>query len=174
MIFTKTPLLGAFIIEIEKFDDKRGFFARTFEAEEFKKYNLTSNFNYSCISFNKKKATLRGLHYQKAPNQEVKLVRCTKGSVFDVIIDLRPKSKSYKKYFGIVLKDSEYRMLYIPKDFAHGFITLEDNSEIFYQISGEYNPSYAKGIRWDDPTLKINWPVKPEIISDSDKNLPFL
>lgn len=171
MKFSKTTLKGSYIIEIEKRIDKRGFFARTYDFNEFKKRNLETNFTVSAISKNIKKATLRGVHYQKEPYGETKIVRVIRGSIYDVIIDLRANSSTYRKHFAIVLKDSEYKSLYVPKDFAHGFITLEEDTEVFYQIAGSYNPDFAKGIRWNDIAFNINWPIKPKVISSADNNL---
>jgi dTDP-4-dehydrorhamnose 3,5-epimerase len=170
MKFLKTILNGAYVIEIEKKEDERGFFARTFDTESFTNLNLETNLFQNNISFNKKSKTLRGMHYQKYPNEEVKIVRCTKGKIFDVIVDLRIKSNSYKKWFGIELTSKNHKMLYVPKGLAHGFLTLEDNSEIFYQMSDCFVPKSASGIPWNDPTIGINWPYTPSVISDRDNS----
>jgi len=172
MIFTKTKLNGAFIIEFEKQKDERGFFARTWDYKQFKEHSLNSNLVQCGISFNEKKGTLRGMHYQVKPYQETKLVRCTKGRIFDVIIDLRPKSETFKEWYGIELTADNYKMLYVPEDFAHGFMTLEDNTEIFYQISQYYNPEFGRGILWDDQAFQIRWPLQPIIISKKDLGYP--
>lgn len=168
MIFSETKLSGAYIIEIEKIEDGRGFFARTFDKEEFSKYNLDIDLAQSSISQNLKKGTIRGMHYQTDPYDESKLIRCLKGKIFDIIIDLRPNSKTFKEWFSLELNANNYKMLYIPKGFAHGFQTLEDNSEMFYQISQFYHPEYSKGIRWDDKEFGIQWPLKVSLISEKD------
>lgn len=168
MIFTETILKDAFVIDLEKLEDERGFFARCWDNKKFKELGLDPNLVQCSISFNKNKGTLRGMHYQDAPFEENKLVRCTRGKIFDVIIDLRPKSMTFKKWFGIELTDDNYKMLYIPKGVAHGFQTLEDDTEVFYQMSEFYMPEYARGIRWDDPVFHIDWPLKISVISQKD------
>ena len=172
MIFLETKLSGAYVIEIERIEDERGFFARTWDKDEFSNRGLDSEFVQFSMSQNKKKGTIRGMHYQAKPHEEIKLVRCTRGKIFDVIIDLRPNSKTFKEWFSIELSENNYRMLYIPNGFAHGFQTLEDNSEIIYEISQKYEPEFSKGIKWDDNTLNIKWPIKGTIISEKDKSLP--
>lgn len=168
MFFSETNLKGAFIIEIEPLQDDRGFLARSFCQEEFALHQLKYNFLQCNISFNKKKGTLRGMHYQTAPHEEAKLVRCTKGVIYDVIIDIRPNSTTFKEWIGIELRADSYRMLYIPEGFAHGFQTLEDNTEVFYQMSEFYHPECARGIRWNEPTFGIKWPDDDRIISAKD------
>jgi len=168
MIFTETELTGAYIIEIEKLEDERGFFARAWDKNIFKKNGLNPDLVQCDISFNKIKGTLRGMHYQIQPYEESKLVRCTRGMIFDVIIDLRKSSKTFKKWVSFKLSNDNYKMLYIPEGFAHGFQTLEDNTEIFYQMSQFYNPDYSKGILWNDPYFKIKWPIENPIISKKD------
>ena len=170
MILTETKLKGAFVLELEKIEDERGFFARTWDKKVFEEHGLNPNLVQCSISFNNKKATLRGMHYQIAPYEEAKLVRCTKGKIFDVFIDIRPKSKTFKEWLGVELSDVNYRMLYIPEGFAHGFQTLEDKTEVFYQMSQVHVPNYARGIRWDDPAFKISWPLKSVIISKNDSS----
>ncbi len=170
MIFTETKLSGAYVIEIEKIEDERGFFTRTFDKNEFIKMKLDSKFVQSSISQNKKKGTIRGMHYQVKPYEENKIIRCTKGSIFDVIIDLRPNSKTFKEWFSIKLNTNNYKMLYIPKGFAHGFQTLEDECEIVYDISEYYDKIHSNGIRYNDPNFNIIWPLKISNISDRDKN----
>jgi len=170
MIFSETKLSGAYIIEIEKEEDNRGFFARMFDKNEFSKIGLDSEFVQSSISHNKKKGTIRGMHYQTESYEENKIVKCTKGSIFDIIIDLRSNSKTLKKWFSIELNENNHKMLYVPKGFAHGFQTLEDDSEVFYQISQYYNSEHSMGIRWDDKTFQINWPLEISTISEKDKN----
>jgi dTDP-4-dehydrorhamnose 3,5-epimerase len=168
MIFTETEIKGVYIIEIEKIEDQRGFFARSWDKEQFEKMGLNSSLVQCNISYNKKKGTLRGMHYQVAPYAEVKLVRCTKGKIFDVIIDLRENSKTFHKWIGVELSDINYKMIYIPEGLAHGFQTLEDNTEVFYQMSQVHMPEYSKGIRYDDERFKISWPLSNPIISKKD------
>jgi dTDP-4-dehydrorhamnose 3,5-epimerase len=172
MIFSETELKGAFLIEPERKEDERGFFARTWCEKEFKEHGLNSNLVQCSISFNKWKGTLRGMHYQITPFEEVKLVRCTRGKVFDVIIDLRPDSKTYKRYISAVLNEENRMMLYIPPGFAHGFQTLSDNAEVFYQMGQFYSPEHARGVRWNDPAFGIRWPEDKRIIIERDRNYP--
>jgi dTDP-4-dehydrorhamnose 3,5-epimerase len=172
MIFLETELKGAFIIETEKLVDERGFFARSFCVREFEQHGLTPRFVQCNISFNHAKGTLRGMHYQREPFGETKLVRCTRGAIYDVIIDLRIDSPTFKAYFGIRLDEDNRRMLYIPKGVAHGFLTLEDNSEIFYQMSEFYSPQHAAGFRWNDASFGIQWPSKVAVISERDRAYP--
>ncbi len=173
MIFTKMILKGAFIVEPEKIQDGRGFFARAWCKKEFEAHGLNSNWAQNNISFNIRKYTLRGMHYQIAPYGEAKLVRCTRGAVFDVIVDLRPDSPTFLKWFGIELNLDNYKMLYVPENFAHGYLTLTDNAEVYYQVSKPYSPDHERGLRWNDPVLGINWPIGGEpLISDKDKNWP--
>jgi dTDP-4-dehydrorhamnose 3,5-epimerase len=174
MIFLETPLSGAYVVEIEKHEDERGFFARSWCAREFAAKGLDHNLVQCNVSFNKLKGTLRGLHYQIPPHAEVKLVRCTKGSLFDVIVDLRKDSPTFLKWFAIELTATNYKMLYIPKLFAHGFQTLEDDTEIVYQMSEFYQPGAAKGLRWNDLRLGINWPDARRIMSEKDQAYPNL
>jgi dTDP-4-dehydrorhamnose 3,5-epimerase len=172
MEFRETALKGAYIIEPEPANDERGSFARTFCAREFAKHGLSTEMSQCSTSFNKRQGTLRGLHYQAAPHGEDKLVRVTTGAIFDVIVDLRETSLTYGRWFGVVLSAETRRMLYIPKGFAHGFQTLKDDSEVFYQISTFYEPASAHGIRWDDPDLEIAWPDPSNaIVSERDRNL---
>jgi dTDP-4-dehydrorhamnose 3,5-epimerase len=174
MIFGETPLPGAYVIEIEKHEDERGFFARSWCAREFSSRGLDSRLVQCNISFNERKGTLRGLHYQVPPKGEVKLVRCTRGALYDVIVDLRAESPTFLKWFGVELAATNYRMLYIPKRFAHGFQTLVDGTEIFYQMSEFYEPTAARSIRWNDPKLAISWPAPEPIISRKDNECPDL
>ena len=169
MIFTETPLVGAYIIDLERTEDERGFFARTFCHEEFKAHGLNLQVVQCNISFNTKKGTLRGMHCQIAPYEETKLVRCTRGGIYDVLIDLRPDSPTFKKWAAIELTAENYRILYIPRGFAHGFQTLEDNSEVFYQMSEFYHPECARGVFWNDPAFQIFWPPGPRMISPKDQ-----
>ena len=169
MIFEKTDFEGVYIIEIEKQIDERGFFARSWDKNDFEENGLNSKLTQCNISLNNKKGTLRGMHYQIKPYQETKLIRCTQGRLFDVIIDLRIDSKSFKKWLNIELNEENYKMLYVPEGFAHGFQTLEDNTEIFYQMTQNYMPNFANGIRWNDPMFNINWPIKEPILSEKDQ-----
>lgn len=170
MIFTETKLKGAFIINVEPIEDERGLFARSWCREEFEAHGLNPELAQCNISFNKKKGTLRGMHYQKPPHEEVKLVRCTLGAIFDVIIDLRSDSPTCKQWLGEKLTAQNRRMLYIPKGFAHGFLTLENDTEVFYQMSTPYAPESSSGVRWDDPAINIIWPRQPQIISQQDQS----
>jgi dTDP-4-dehydrorhamnose 3,5-epimerase len=170
MRFIETELKGAFIIELELLEDERGFFARSFCRREFKEHGLNPDVAQCNISYNKKKGTLRGMHYQVPPHEETKLVSCTKGAIYDVIIDLRPDSPTYCQWFAVELNTENYKMLYIPEGFAHGFQTLEDDTVVFYQMSEFYHSESARGLRWDDPTFGIEWPHSFPVISDKDKN----
>jgi dTDP-4-dehydrorhamnose 3,5-epimerase len=173
MIFSETKLKGSFLIEPERKEDQRGFFARTWCKEEFEDQGLNSKLVQCSVSFNNKKGTLRGMHFQVSPFEETKLVRCTKGEIFDVIIDLRPESQTFKKYFSVLLNEENRLMLYIPPGFAHGFQTMTDNAEVFYQMSQLYSPEHARGVRWDDPVFGIQWPSEEKrIIIDRDLNYP--
>jgi len=170
MIFTETNLLGAFVIEPERLEDERGFFARTWCQEEMKARGINPRLVQCSISFNKTRGTLRGMHYQDAPQEEAKLVRCTMGAIYDVSIDLRPDSPTFKQHFSVILSAENRKMLYIPERVAHGFLTLEDTTEVFYQMSEFYSPRHAKGIRWNDPTFRINWPFLPTVMSERDRS----
>lgn len=169
MIFIETRLKGAYIIELEKVEDERGFFARSWCQKEFETHGLNPNLVQCNISYNKIKGTLRGMHYQVAPYKEAKLVRCTRGAIYDVIIDLRPNSKTFKQWIAEELNAKSHEMLYIPEGFAHGFQTLEDDTEVFYQMSEFYYQEYARGVRWNDPAFSIGWPIKPSIINQKDR-----
>lgn len=169
MIFIETKLKGAFLIEPERLEDERGFFARVWCQHEFEAHGLNSQLVQCSISFNKKKGTLRGMHYQVAPYSEVRLVRCTLGAVYDVIIDLRPHSPTFKHWISTELTVENRRMLYIPEGFAHGFQTLEDFTEVFYQMSEFYHPECARGVRWDDPAFAIEWPLATPTLSKKDR-----
>jgi dTDP-4-dehydrorhamnose 3,5-epimerase len=170
MKFIESPLSGAFIIEFHKHEDSRGYFARTYCYKEFQNFGLHSEFVQSNISFNARKGTLRGMHFQVEPFAEIKIVSCFRGEIFDVIVDLRPDSKTFSKSFGININDEGDRALYIPKGFAHGFQTLQDNSLVHYQMGTFYNPSHAHGIRWNDPFLNIKWPLSDITLSEKDKS----
>lgn len=170
MKFFELELNDAFIIELEKFTDQRGFFARTFDHMQFEEKGLESTIVQTNISFTEKKGTIRGLHYQINPFEETKIVMCSKGKIFDIIIDVRKKSNTFGKWIGLELNEKNSKILYIPKGFAHGFQTLEDNSQVIYQNSQIHKPEYEKGIRWDDPFFKIKWPLNEKIISDKDES----
>jgi dTDP-4-dehydrorhamnose 3,5-epimerase len=175
MIFKHTGLPGAYVIEPERIEDGRGFFARAWCQKEFEEIGLETTFVQCNLSFNLRRGTLRGLHYQKHPYEEVKLVRCTKGEIFDVIIDLAPNSNTYLQWFGIQLSAANHLMLYVPKQYAHGYQTLCDESEVFYQVSQFYAPNAESGLRWNDPKLAIRWPITSDIIiSEKDDEWPFL
>jgi dTDP-4-dehydrorhamnose 3,5-epimerase len=172
MIFTETKLKSSFLIEPEPRADERGFFARTWCQREFEAHGLQTQWVQCNISFNKKKGTLRGMHYQVAPYAEAKLVHCTRGAIYDVIIDLRCDSLTFKQWLGVKLTADNRQMLFIPEGFAHGFQTLEDDTEVFYQMSEFYAPEYAKGVRWDDSAFGISWPSAERIISARDRSYP--
>lgn len=172
MIFTETNLKGAFLIEIEKKTDPRGFFGRSWCVKEMEDYGLNTNHVQSNISFNEYKGTLRGMHFQKAPFQETKLVRCTKGAVYDVIVDLRKDSATYTQWFGVELTENNYKMLYVPEGFAHGYLTLQDQCEVHYMVSEFYQPSYESGVRWNDASFNIRWPSDVISISEKDNRHP--
>jgi dTDP-4-dehydrorhamnose 3,5-epimerase len=169
MIFTETDLKGAYIIEPEKLADNRGFFGRTWCQQEFRDRGLDPNLVQCSISFNYQQGTLRGMHLQLPPSAETKLVRCTQGGIYDVIVDLRLGSETYLQWTAIKLTAENRTALYIPKGFAHGFQTLEDNTEIFYQMSEFHNPDFARGFRWNDPIFRIHWPEEVSVISDRDR-----
>ena len=172
MKFTETPLRGAFVIEFEVISDERGYFARTFDVGEFINHGLDPAVIQCSTSFNERRGTLRGMHYQADPEGEVKLIRCTRGAIFDVALDLRPRSETYCKWFGVELSAENHRMLYVPEGMAHGFQTLEDGAEVYYQISHHYEPSAARGVRWDDPAFGIEWPFPDPILSERDRQFP--
>jgi len=168
MKFEETPLHGAYLIYLEPIKDERGFFARSWCHDEFKKNGLDANLIQCSVSFNTKKGTLRGMHYQTAPHEETKLVRCTRGSMYDVIVDLRRDSPTFKQWFAAELTAENHLAMYVPKGFAHGLQTLEDNTEAFYQISEKYFPENATGVRWNDSAFGIKWPEMKPILSQKD------
>lgn len=172
MLFKETPLKGAFTIELEKREDDRGFFARFFCINEFERHGLPKTFVQINNSLSTYKGTLRGMHYQLAPKGETKVVRCVKGSLYDVILDLRPDSPTFGQSFGAILSAENRRMMLVPQGFAHGFLTMEDHSEALYLVSEFYSPELERGIRWNDPRFKIAWPVPPTIVSDKDSKHP--
>ena len=171
MLFTQTKLKGAFIIDLEEHQDRRGFFARTFCAQEFAEHGLKSTVVQCSIAFNHRKGTLRGMHYQVPPATEVKLVRCIQGAIYDVIIDLRPDSPTYRKHIAVELTAKNRRALYVPELFAHGYQTLTDSAEVMYQMSEFYAPEYQSGCRYDDPIFGIEWPLAISEISQKDNAL---
>ena len=175
MRFLETPFEGAFILELELIEDERGFFARSYCESEFKAHDLCSEFPQHSISYNKSRGTLRGLHYQMPPHEEIKIVRCFRGSIFDVIVDVRPESQTLGRCFSLELSEVNRRALYIPKGFAHGFLSLEEETTLFYQISCDHAPKSARSIRWNDPELNIPWPrMDVLVLSEKDRNAPLL
>lgn len=172
MKFTETPLQGAYVIELEKRGDDRGFFARFFCEREYQQHGLNHHIVQINNSASKFKGTLRGMHYQLAPNAEDKIIRCLRGALFDAIIDLRPGSPTFLKHFTIELTAENRIMLYVPQGFAHGFITLAENTEAFYLVTEFYSPENERGLRYNDPKFGIRWPLEPVVISDKDKNQP--
>jgi dTDP-4-dehydrorhamnose 3,5-epimerase len=169
VIFIPTALDGASLIELTPAGDERGFFARAFCRREFEAHGLNPNLAQCNLSFNKSRGTLRGMHYQLAPHAEVKLIRCTRGAIYDVIVDLRPQSRTFKQWMGVELTSNNHAMLYVPEGFAHGYLTLEENTEVFYQVSEFYSKEYERGVRWNDAAFGIEWPIEPAIISDKDR-----
>jgi len=173
LIFQETHLKGAFVIELEKIKDNRGFFASAWCKREFEAHGLNSRLVQCNLSFNRFRDTIRGMHYQGSPHEEAKFVRCIKGAIFDVIIDLRQESATYLQWIGVELTAENRKMLYVPENFAHGYQTLEDNSEVLYQVSQFYSPGAERGVRWDDPTFAIEWQEKGNTeISEKDKSWP--
>jgi dTDP-4-dehydrorhamnose 3,5-epimerase len=172
MIFSETPLPGAYLIDLEKRSDERGFFARAFCVREFANHGLTSNMVQANDSLSSQKGTLRGMHYQIAPKAETKLVRCLRGALHDVILDLRSGSPTFGQSFGADLTADNRRMMYVPKGFAHGFITLADNTEAYYLVDEFYSPEYERGIRWNDSWFSIQWPIPPVVVSKKDEAFP--
>ena len=174
MHFLTTEIEGIFLIEPERRADERGFFARTWCEREFRQQGLPSHFVQCSVSYNHLRGTLRGMHYQRAPYGEYKVVRCNRGAIFDVAIDLRSDSPTHCRWVGFELNEENGRMLYIPEGCAHGFITLVDRTELYYQISEFYHPESVAGVRWDDPAFGIQWPIKPAIISPRDASFPLM
>jgi dTDP-4-dehydrorhamnose 3,5-epimerase len=169
MKFIKTKLAGVFEVRLEPIPDERGFFARTWCEKEFQSHGLNSSIAQCSVSFNNRKGTLRGMHYQASPFAETKTIRCNKGAIFDVVLDLRSESLTFKSWIGVELTAENRKMLYVPEGCAHGFLTLENDTEIFYQISEFYNAESARGVRWDDPAFCIEWPMRPEVMSERDR-----
>jgi dTDP-4-dehydrorhamnose 3,5-epimerase len=174
VIFTAAPLSGAYVVELEPLTDERGFFARSYCADEFAAQGLGPELRQCSVSYNARKGTLRGLHYQAAPHEEHKLVRCTAGAIFDVIVDIRASSPTYRHWFAAELSADNRRSLFIPSGFAHGFVSLTDHTEVYYMISVAHVPQAARGLRWNDPALAIKWPLQPAVISARDAAYPLL
>jgi dTDP-4-dehydrorhamnose 3,5-epimerase len=172
VIFVPTPLAGAFIVDIERHSDDRGSFARTWCSREFAKMGLDKELAQCNASYNRRRGTLRGMHWQASPHGEVKLVRCTRGAIWDAIIDLRPDSPTYMAHFGVDLTAESGRALYIPEGMAHGFVTLEDDCEVSYQMSQFYEPDAGRGVRWNDPAFGIQWPIADPILHPRDAAYP--
>jgi dTDP-4-dehydrorhamnose 3,5-epimerase len=172
MTFHETKLVGVFEVHVEPKFDERGFFARSWCQKEFESHGLTPKVVQCSISFNARKGTLRGIHYQDTPYTETKIVRCTKGAIYDVVIDLRPGSQTFKNWVAVDLTESNRKMIYIPEGCAHGFLTMEDNTEVFYQMSEVYNAELARGVRFNDAAFQIVWPAQIEVISERDRNYP--
>lgn len=172
MRFTQTRFRGVFVVDLELHEDQRGFFARSFCTREFAAHGLPASFVQCNISYNRRRGMLRGMHYQAAPCEEGKLVRATRGSILDVVLDLRPSSATYREWLSYNLSDGNGRALYIPPGFAHGFQTLTDHAEVFYQMTEFYDPGLARGVRWDDPAFGINWPIAPPMLSERDASFP--
>ena len=172
MKFNSTDIDGLYYVDIEKLKDERGFFGRAFCLKEFEEIGLDSEICQANISFNHRAGTLRGMHYQKPPYQESKFIRCIRGSIYDVVIDLRKNSPTYCHSFGIELNDENRTALFVPKDFAHGFVTLKDDTEVIYMVSQSYVPNAEEGIRWDDPFFAIDWPINPSLVSSKDAQWP--
>ncbi|MBI5418633.1 MAG: dTDP-4-dehydrorhamnose 3,5-epimerase [Deltaproteobacteria bacterium] len=173
MIFTETALKGAYVIDLQPMEDERGYFARSFCRKEFAQYGLKFDVAQCNVSFNRKKGTLRGMHFQLPPKAEAKLVRCARGSIYDVIVDLRSNSPTYCRWTALELTESNLKMFYIPEGFAHGFQTLSDDTEVFYQMFEFYSPEHASGVRWDDPAFGIRWPLDNPVISRKDRSYPL-
>jgi dTDP-4-dehydrorhamnose 3,5-epimerase len=172
MIFRETKLKGLYLVEPERFEDERGFFALTWSEKSFREQNLNPRLVECNISFNKKKGTLRGMHYQMEPHAQAKLVRVTRGSIYDVAVDLRPDSATFKEWVGVELSAENHLALFIPEGFAHGFQTLEDDTEVLYQMSDVFAPGAGRGVRWDDPAFGIEWPPDERTIIRRDREYP--
>jgi len=172
LIFHETKLPGAYIIDLQPAIDERGFFARTWCEREFLEHGLNPRLSQCNLSYNKERGTFRGMHYQTAPHEEAKLVRCSRGAIYDVIVDLRSDSPTFRRHIGEILTGENRRMLYVPETFAHGFITLEDDTEVSYQMSESYYPDCARGFRWNDPAFDIRLPIDVTVVSDKDRTCP--
>lgn len=172
MIFTQTIFDKAYILEIKKIEDERGFFGRSWCRNEMMAKGLNGNLAQANTSFSHHKGTLRGMHFQVKPYEETKLIRCVRGAIYDVIIDLRADSPTFKKWIGVELSQDNYKMLYVPEGFAHGFLSLTDNTEVYYNVTAFYTPGAERGIRWNDPSFSIKWPFEPQVVSQKDKDHP--
>ena len=172
MRFIPLKLADAFVVELEKMGDERGYFARSWCVREFAEHGLDSNLVQCNVSFNRHRGTLRGMHFQLPPFSEGKLVRCTRGRMLDVIVDIRPDAPTFLQWTGEELTPDNGRMMFVPKGFAHGFITLADDTEVFYQMTEFYDPGSARGVRWDDPLFGISWPEEPRVMSPKDQGYP--
>jgi dTDP-4-dehydrorhamnose 3,5-epimerase len=170
--FSKTELSGVYIIELEPREDQRGYFARVFCEREFAEHGLVKRYVQCNMSGNPKRGTLRGMHYQLPPHEEVKLIRCIRGAIWDCIVDLRPDSPTFKRWQGFELSADNHKMLYVPTGFAHSYLTLTDDSEVFYMVSEFYAPGSERGIRYNDPAFNIEWPISIEVVSDKDAHHP--
>ena len=170
MKFNNTGIDQLYTVDINRLEDERGFFGRAFCSQEFDEMKLESNVCQANISYNKVAGTLRGMHYQKSPFQETKFIRCISGSIYDVVIDLRKDSPTYCQSFGVELNDKNRTALFVPKDFAHGFVTLQDDTEVIYMVSQSYVPNAEEGIRWNDPLFSIDWPIEPVVVSEKDNS----
>ncbi len=174
MIFTETKLKGAFVVELKLIEDDRGFFARAWCNNELEAQGLNANLVQANTAYSKTKGTLRGIHFQKEPHQEAKLVKCIHGAIFDVIVDIRPSSATFGQWFGIELSAKNRKMLYVPEGFGHAYLTLQDDAEVYYSVTQFYHPEAEGGIKWNDPDIGIEWPIEPTVISDKDQALPNL
>jgi len=172
MKFTETRLKGAYVVEIERIEDDRGFFGRAWCTKEFEDEGLNGAILQINTSFSKLKGTIRGMHYQVDPYQETKFIRCTRGCIYDVIIDLRPDSKTFKQWLSTELSSDSYKMIYVPENFAHGFVTLEDDTEVYYPVTQFYTPNSERGLRYDDPAFSIDWPIPVTVYSEKDLSHP--
>jgi dTDP-4-dehydrorhamnose 3,5-epimerase len=168
-----TPLAGAWLIDLERHEDERGYFARAWCEHEFAAHGIPMRVAQCNVSFNRRRGTLRGMHYQAAPHAEAKIVRCPRGAIYDVILDLRPGSPTFRKWFAAELTAENQRMMFVPEGFAHGLQTLVDDTEVFYLMSEFFHPDAARGVRWDDPAFGIEWPIADPVLSERDRNFPL-
>jgi dTDP-4-dehydrorhamnose 3,5-epimerase len=173
ILFSEAAVPGAYLVDLAPASDERGFFARSYSPEEFAARGLGPPLSQCSVSYNEREATLRGMHYQIAPHEEHKLVRCTAGAIYDVIIDLRPASSHFRRWFGTELTAQNRRALFIPPGCAHGFITLRDHSEVLYMISAVHSAEHGRGVRWDDPAFGVEWPLQPRVIAARDAQYPL-
>ncbi len=172
MIFTETKLKGAFVLEIKKIEDDRGFFGRSWCKNEMEEHGLNGEIVQANTSFSHRKGTLRGMHFQVPPYEEAKIIRCVRGAMYDVIIDLRPGSPTFRQWVGVELSQDNYKLFYVPEGFAHSFITLTDDVEVYYNVTAFYTPGAERGIRWNDKAFNIKWPIEPVVISTKDRDHP--